>query len=48
MGLVYVYRYDDPDEHRYLYRCPLVWAWLLCRFRPEYDYARFWFQGGNA
>lgn len=46
MRLVYVYRYDDPDERRYLYRRPLVWAWLQCRFRPVFDYARFWYQGG--
>ena len=48
MRRVYVYRYDDPDEHRFLFRCPLWQAWLLCRLAPEFDYARFWFQGGNA
>jgi len=48
MRLVYVYRLDDEDERRYLYRAPLVWAWLLSHVQPEYDYAQFWFQGGNA
>lgn len=47
MRLVYVYRLDDPEERRYLFRRPLVWAWLLSHLEPEYDYARHWFQGGN-
>lgn len=44
MRLVYVYRLDAPDEREYLYRAPLVWAWLLSHLQPAYDYAPFWWQ----
>lgn len=47
MRLVFVYRLDDADDRRYLFRRPLVWAWLLSLLTPEYDYARFWFQSGG-
>ncbi|WP_327719897.1 hypothetical protein OG381_34480 [Streptomyces sp. NBC_00490] len=48
MRLVYVYRYNDPEERRYLFRRPLVWAWLLSHLRPEYDYKPFWWQGSSS